>query len=360
MSGTSLDGVDVAVIKTDGYARVEPLAFLTKPYDKETRRALRACFGKTDMMSGQVRTASRLLTEKHEEALRTLNFDLSAVDVIGFHGQTIYHAPQDGVTLQMGDPEWLARQTGTDVVFDFRSGDVKAGGEGAPLAPLYHAARVRASDVTQPCVILNIGGVANVTYIKGDEVLAFDTGPGNALMDDWAQKYLGRPCDEDGRMAAQGQVREDVLAGWLTHDYFRRPPPKSLDRGEWDIAALGPLVGDIGQAHSGDDIVKDGLATLLEFTAQTIARSRGFMPEAPAAWYVCGGGRHNKALMARLTALLDMAAAPVEALLWNGDALEAEAFAYLAVRCLIGEPLSLPSTTGVPLAQTGGRLYKAP
>ncbi len=375
MSGTSCDGVDAALIETDGFDFVRPLGFVFLPYEAAERERIRAAFGKQDRDNPAVRAAEDIITKKHIAAAHLILHNakegggkkqsghgdedaeaLVPVDVIGFHGQTTYHAPDEGVTVQIGDAALMAAETGIDVVDDFRIKDVKAGGEGAPLLPLYHRALVRRSGSALPVAILNIGGVGNVTWIGSgpEDILAFDTGPGNALMDDWVQKRLGKAYDENGALAASGQVIEAMVERWMSHAYFAQVPPKSLDRDEWDIA-------DFGQLPQGMDAVSDadGAASLMAFTGRSIVEAVKFMPEAPKAWYVCGGGRHNKALMGQLGEALEGDVHDVSALGWNGDATEAEGFAYLAVRSLLGEPLSLPSTTGVPEAVTGGRLTKA-
>jgi len=351
MSGTSLDGVDCAAIETDGEGYVKPLGFVTIPYSPEERTVIRKCFGVRERHSPKIKDAERLLTLKHAEAVRALGIK---GDVIGFHGQTIYHAPKDGVTIQIGDGVLLAQETRMDVVDDFRSADVKVGGEGAPLAPLYHAARIKSAGLEMPVVVLNIGGVANVTYIDGDTIIAFDTGPGNALMDDWIKTRTGALFDEDGKIADAGKPVQALLDQWYAHEYFKRKPPKSLDRDQWDIAALGSMTKGMEAIST-----EDGAATLLRFTGDMIVRSVEHMPRTPNIWYACGGGRHNKALMAYLNKKQNGAVKSVDDLGWDGDATEAECFAYLAVRSLLGLPLSLPGTTGVPRPLTGGRLHKA-
>lgn len=355
MSGTSLDGIDAALIRTDGIDEAAPVDFISIPYDEELRGKLRACLGREEDFDGAVVRAETDMTRVHAAAVDWLlskaGLAPKDIDLIGFHGQTIFHAPERHLTWQIGNGAMLARLTGIDVVNDFRSADVISGGEGAPFLPLYHRARAAASGLDRPVAILNIGGVGNMTYLGAgvDDILAFDTGPGNALLDDWVQKHFDRSCDENGLMARQGQVRQDVLDVWLSHDYFDRGAPKSLDRNAWDVSAL--------QTKSVNSM--DGAATLTEFTVQAIAKAREHMPEAPKAWYVTGGGRHNDFMMERLRAVLGGSVMPVEEPGWNGDALEAEGFAYLAVRSVLGLPLSLPLTTGVPAPQTGGRLSKA-
>ena len=358
MSGTSLDGVDAALIETDGHELVRPKGFVTIPYQAKVREEIHACFGMRNRRDPRLLAAERLVTQKHIAAVETLLHETGAdrrgVDLIGFHGQTIFHAPVNRVTVQIGDGTMMARDCRIDVIDDFRSADVAAGGEGAPLAPLYHAALVRGAGVELPVAILNIGGVANVTWIGAgaDEIVAFDTGPGNALMDDWVKARIGKPFDADGELAAAGTPDLAMVAEWLAHAYFARRAPKSLDRNEWDIAAFGP----VAQGLSGKSD-EDGAATLLEFTAAAIAKSVEQMPVPPKRWYACGGGRHNKALMAALNDHLDGKVGTVEDLGWNGDATEAECFAYLAVRSKLGLPVSLPTTTNVPAPLTGGTFH---
>lgn len=358
MSGTSLDAVDAALIETDGARVVRPLGFVSVPYGTSDRATIRAAFGSTDRRTPEAGAAERLSTALHAAAVEALLAKTGAaagdIDLVGYHGQTVYHAPKDGVTIQLGDGAMLARDTGIDVVDDFRSADVAAGGEGAPLAPLYHAARARAAGLPSPVAILNIGGVANVTWIgDGDaDIVAFDTGPGNALLDDWTKRRTGAAYDRDGALAASGRADPATVRAWLAHPYFDRRPPKSLDRDQWDIAALGPL--SLGLNDMND---ADGAATLMQFTVEAIAAALAHLPAPPERWYVCGGGRHNAALMRALAGRLPIAS--VDDLGWDGDATEAECFAYLAVRSRLGLPISLPGTTGVANPMTGGILHRA-
>ena len=345
MSGTSLDGVDVALLETDGEDHIKPLDFASFPYTEERREAIRAAFGKQEDVY-----AEDVVTQAHIEAIQKTGWE---ADLIGFHGQTIYHAPDDGVTVQIGNGDVLAKALNTDVVADFRTADVKAGGQGAPLLPLYHYARLRSQDVTLPAAVLNIGGVGNVTYCGGglDVLMAFDTGPGNAMIDDWVLGHTGAPFDKDGKLARAGSVNQALLAKWMESRYFAMTPPKSLDRDEWDIATLGPLAMTIEQASA-----EDGAATLTEFTVQSIAAAQRFFPQSVKSWYVCGGGRHNTYMMERLQEELNSPLQPVEALGWNGDATEAEGFAYLAVRALNNQPITFTGTTGVAKPLSGGIL----
>jgi anhydro-N-acetylmuramic acid kinase len=346
MSGTSLDGIDVAMIETDGRHRVSPGAALTFPYPPHFRERLRSVLGGV----GPVADVEEELTRLHAEAVDNFlrQHPENAPELVGFHGHTIFHRPAERRTCQIGDGALLACHLGLDVVGNFRSADVAAGGEGAPLAPLFHAALAAA--LPQPIAVLNIGGVANVTWIGGrpEEILAFDTGPGNALIDDWVHRHTGAAADLDGALARAGTVSAAHVEGFLASAYFDRLPPKSLDR------------DDFRQALPTGLSLQDGAATLTELTAAGVAAASRHFPAPARQWLVTGGGRHNPALMEALGRRLNVAVRPVEAVGWHGDALEAQAFAYLAVRSVLGLPLSLPATTGVWQPCSGGHLFKAP
>jgi anhydro-N-acetylmuramic acid kinase len=360
MSGTSLDGIDAALIRTDGERRVERLGFISLPYDEEMRAALRRCLGKMEDVDGFIARTALDMTRAHAAAVDWLlsrtGMQPDEIDLIGFHGQTIFHDPARRFTWQIGNSAALARMTGIDVVGDFRLADVAAGGQGAPLMPLYHQAL--AANLEKPLAVLNIGGVANVTYLGADgSVIAFDTGPGNALLNDWVEKHTGRQFDESGLLARQGRVNNDILAHCLSHPYFLRPPPKSLDRDEFNPPhpSLSPTRGGEGKGEGA----ADGAATLTALTIGAVTKALDHLPQTPKRWLVTGGGRHNAVMMEGLRAALGVLVEPVEKAGWAGDALEAEGFAYLAARSARGLPLSLPTTTGVPQPQTGGRLYRA-
>jgi anhydro-N-acetylmuramic acid kinase len=356
MSGTSMDGIDVAMIDTDGENAVARGPCATFPYDTDFRallaRAAADAAGLDDRTArlGCLAEVERDLTGRHAfvvgEFLQQQGLKPDAVGVIGFHGHTVLHAPERRTTVQIGDGGALAQTTGIDVVYDLRAADVGAGGQGAPLAPVYHRAlAARLSD--RPLAVLNIGGVANVTWIGGDGTLiAFDTGPGNALLDDWMVACAGQAFDDGGRLAASGTVSEDALIELLTNGYFGRLPPKSLDRNAFSLQPVARLAPE------------DGAATLAAFTAAAIARARDHFPEEPRLWVICGGGRRNKALMSMIAANVESAVVPAEAVGFDGDAVEAEAWAYLAVRSLKGLPITFPGTTGVPKPLTGGVLAR--
>ncbi len=345
MSGTSLDGVDAAWLDTDGVRIGAFGPAVTVPYSDAFRRELRALLDLAPgLPSGDPRLAAaeERLTDYHVQAVEQLG---APADLIGFHGQTILHQPQNRRTWQIGDGDALYRRLGIPVVYDFRSADVAAGGQGAPLVPVYHAAL--ATDLPKPIAVLNIGGVANVTWIGPDgALLSFDTGPGNGPLDDWVFRHTGQAFDRDGALGRSGAVDAVVLGRLMADPYFALPGPKSLDRldfnrslGTSGLSALSPA---------------DGAATLTEFTVASIAGAT--FPIPPQRWLVCGGGRLNPVLMERLGRALNVPVVPVETVGWNGDALEAQCFGFLAARSVRGLPLSFPSTTGVPNPITGGRM----
>jgi anhydro-N-acetylmuramic acid kinase len=287
-------------------------------------------------------SATERLTAYHLQAVQALG---RPADLIGFHGQTILHQPHRRRTWQIGDAATLAHRLGIPVAHDFRSADVAAGGQGAPFVPVYHAAL--AAGLPRPMAVLNIGGVANVTWIGGDgALLAFDTGPGNGPLDDWVFRHTGQAFDQDGALARSGRVDSDVLARLLAHSYFGLPGPKSLDRLDFGKALAESGLSGLSAA--------DGAATLARFTVASIAAAK--FPEPPRHWLVCGGGRLNPTLMDGLRQSLGTTVEPVESVGWNGDALEAQCFGFLAARVVSGLPLSYPSTTGVPEPMRGGRI----
>lgn len=352
MSGTSIDGIDAALVETDGRGHVRPLAFIPYSYDQKFRSKLRQLFGKRESAKDpEIDIIERELTELHAEIvqklLHQLNGKAGPIDVIGFHGQTIWHQPKEGVTYQIGDGALLAKTTGIPVVNDFRSADMKAGGQGAPLVPLYH--RALAADLPKPVAILNVGGVSNITWIGGDkdeDILAFDVGPGNAPLDDWILHHTGNAYDEYGVLAASGTIHFDLVEKLMKHPFFKKKPPKSLDR-----TTFVNLVPETLSAA-------DGAATITKMIAYGVSNSLKFLPAKPLRLYVTGGGRLNNTFMRCLTDLIGIPVSPVDDLGWSGDGLEAEAFAYLAVRSRLGLPLSVPGTTGVKEPVTGGKFYR--
>jgi anhydro-N-acetylmuramic acid kinase len=348
MSGTSLDGIDVALIKTDGENIVEPGPSETYLYSAEQQSELRQALAdargvmQRTERPGCLANVETKLTDWHASAvqkfLQACALTPSNIDIIGFHGQTIIHRPEQQLTVQLGDGAALSKALGISVVYDMRAADVAAGGQGAPLVPAYHRALAK----TAPVAFINIGGVANVTYVGAEgELLAFDTGPGNALINDWVQKHTSAIHDEGGALAFRGQVSGPLVDQAMGHDFFKQQPPKSLDRNSFAKFTVDGLS------------LEDGVATLTAFTVQSIAASAKWFPTPVNRWIICGGGRHNAAIMSGLRAKLDGLESAEQAHL-NGDSMEAEAWAYLAVRSLRGLPITFPGTTGVAQEMTGG------
>ncbi len=360
MSGTSQDGVDVALIDTDGERIAQFGATACRPYSKAERTLLRRATAAAANLTERtarpaiVAKAEQLVNDAHAEAVATFlganDLQAGSVAVIGFHGQTLLHRPERKLTLQIGDGAALAARLGIPVVYDFRAADVAAGGQGAPLAPIYHRARVRRLGLPPPIAVLNLGGVANVTYIDGETLIACDTGPGNALLDDFLRLRTGHPLDTDGRTAAAGTVDEATIARLLQHPFFASPPPKSLDRNDFRDF-VGDTLDGVG--------VEDGAATLTALTAAAVARIVQHLPRRPETWIIAGGGARNPTLMRMLAERLKPARIEsAHEAGWSIDSLEAQAFAYLAVRSLRGLPITFPGTTGAPHPLTGGVLAR--
>ena len=353
MSGTSLDGVDVALIDTDGEGieRLGPTGY--RAYADDEVALLRAALVAGAALGGRqerpdvIVAAEELVTRAHAEAVEALleaeGIEAGSIDVIGFHGQTVLHRPSDRLTVQVGDGAALARRLGIPVAYDFRAADIAAGGQGAPLVPIFHRALARAAGFETPLAVLNIGGVANVTLVgAGDALFAFDTGPGNALIDDWMRERTGHPLDDGGRTAARGRADEALLAWLLVHPFFHRAPPKSLDR-DWFSHRVASQLS-----------TEDGAATLTAFTARSIARALDHTRERPERWIVAGGGARNGELLRLLRLHLQADIVTADQIGWSATFIEAQAFAYLAVRTLSGLPLTYPSTTGVREPTRGG------
>ena len=357
MTGTAVDGmIDIAALRTDG-EQIEAFGPWTlAPYPDETRRllaeTLRQAFawqfeGPEPAIFAEAEGA---LTRAQSAAVTAFVAEHRlAVDVIGFHGQTVLHrAPQPdriGDTRQLGDGELMARLTGLPVVYNFRIADVRAGGQGAPLAASYHAALLRRAGMAETAAVLNLGGVANVTWLGADgQLCAFDTGPANAPVNDWVERATGADMDRDGALARRGIVDEARLHRLLEHPYLARPYPKSLDRFDFPASMVDGLS------------LEDGAATLIAFTAAAVGRGLDLLPRRPQRLLVCGGGRKNPALMDALSVRASVEALPIESAGFRGDAIEAECFAFLAVRALRGLPISFPMTTGVATPMPGGRI----
>src|SRR6201987_3109531 len=354
MSGTSLDGVDLAMIDTDGRTvrKFGPSGY--RPYNQREKSLLRQALTEAvhlpprDARPRILRAAEAAGTTAHAEAVAAFiahnRITPEDIDIVGFHGQTVLHRPEKKMTVQIGDAAALAKAIHIPVMHDFRAADVEAGGQGAPFVPVYHRALTQSLEREGPIVVVNIGGVANITYIDGaDTLIACDTGPGNALLDDFMFRTMHSPFDCEGRFAAQGYADEAWIKRALELPFFSKPPPKSLDRN--DFAAL--RLGDVQPA--------DGAATLTAFTAAAIARIVPLLPKVPRSWIVAGGGARNlPRLIMRRERLAPATVQAADTLGWSADAIEAQAFGFLAARGLKGLPLSYPATTGGPMPMTGG------
>jgi anhydro-N-acetylmuramic acid kinase len=364
MSGTSMDGIDAAMLRTDGEHKVEfgPTAFLAypAPFRRQIEIGLEEAkeIVRREERPGRLEALERELTDRHAEVVRSLLDQAPeqwrAIDVIGLHGQTVLHRPQLGLTVQLGDGARLAKEAGVDVVYDMRANDMREGGQGAPLVPAYHAALARslpdAYATMSPVVFVNIGGISNITYVADSDPIAFDTGPGNALIDQWVARESGVPFDADGAIASEGGVVRTVVERYLDKSFFAKPGPKSLDRGDFTLAEAEGLE------------LADGARTLAAVSAEAILKSVEHLPHKPKLWIVAGGGRKNPHILRDLKEGASRQGAEVilaEDAGLRGDFIEAEAWAYLAVRSLKGLPLTFPTTTGCGKAVSGGVLARA-
>lgn len=365
MSGTSMDGIDLAMLRTDGEHFVERGPAFFVPYEADFRRRIESSLGLAKQIlhrherPGDLAGLEQAITERHASAVAAFFAsgakDWGRPDVVGFHGQTVLHRPQAGLTVQLGDGGLLARLTGLPVVYDMRANDMAHGGQGAPLVPAYHAALARMLPKhfarKYPVVFVNIGGISNITYVpESDDPLAFDTGPGNALIDQWVLREGGVPFDADGAIASEGSVAEAVVANYLGKPFFAKAGPKSLDRNDFTLADAEALE------------LADGARTLAAVSARSILRSVELLPVPPKLWVVCGGGRKNPHIVGDLRKGARQMGAEVvlaEDAGMDGDATEAEAWAYLAVRAEKGLPLTFPTTTGCREPVTGGLLARS-
>ncbi len=357
MSGTSMDGVDVALIDTDGEAVRSFGPAAEFPYGAAERQLLREAMDsarglkRRDDHSGVLAIAEEMLTAKHAQSVQAFaaahGLDLAGIDVVGFHGQTVLHRPEQHLTVQLGNGPALSAALGVPVVYDFRAADMLHGGQGAPLVPIYHRALALQAALPLPAAFVNIGGIANITYIPDgppEGLIAFDAGPGNCLLDDWALRHTGEPMDRDAHLAMSGTVNRRALAGLIAHPFFMAPPPKSLDRGAFSLGA----VEDLSPA--------DGAATLTAFTVAGVAAAGRFLPARPKMWILAGGGARNPHMVEGLRRVLGGGVMTADVAGFSAGFMEAQAFAYLAVRYLKGLPSSFAGTTGVPEPVVAGVL----
>lgn len=362
MSGTSMDGIDAALMRTDGLNYIENIAGFTLPYSDEFREELKKAFHDAEKATGhydrpgQLRDIEIALTDRHFEAvhllLQKVGMNATDIDLIGFHGQTVLHRPEQALTIQLGDGERLAEQTKINVVYDMRANDMLHGGQGAPLVPVYHQALLHKhqSEVAFPVAFINIGGISNLTYIDDKNTLiAFDCGPGNALIDQWIKQKTGANFDDGGQMGLKGAVNQTVVDAYKNHSFFSQPKPGSLDWRDFSLPELNLTT-------------KDGAATFAFLTAYSIIHSLRHVPHMPKMLIISGGGAKNLAIthyLAELSEKFGAQAIDCAAIGLHTDFIEAEAWAYLAVRSFNNLPLTFPSTTGCKKPVTGGKLIKA-
>ncbi len=362
MSGTSMDGIDIAVVETDGDAIVRRGPGASYSYEAAFRRRIADALPIAGQMTARaplpddLRQLETAITERHGQAverfLRDTGIERTDVDLLGFHGQTVMHRPDFGFTVQLGDGAALARQTGITTVYDMRANDMAHGGQGAPLVPVYHralAAQLEPGMQDQGVAFVNIGGISNATFVfTGEDPVALDCGPGNALIDQWVEAKAGIPYDAGGRIAGEGTADQATVGRYMAAEFFSRKGPKSLDRNDFTLAPLG------------DPDLSDGAATLARVTAISIARSGETLDRMPQTWIIAGGGAKNASIMAELRlALPECVIITADEAGFSADFMEAECWAYLAVRAERGLPLTFPATTGCREPVSGGVIVSA-
>lgn len=344
MSGTSVDGIDLAILTTDGREHIEYGPTFYVSYTDDEREAIRAAFLKR-MPDDVTIKAEDMVTMAHVKAIQDFQRQKNiSYDYIAFHGQTISHDPSQKFTWQIGDAQKLSSLLSIPVIYDFRGYDVSMGGQGAPLLPVFHRALLQTSNIKLPSVVINIGGVSNITYLSNDDLIAFDSGPGNALIDDQMKTYFKQSFDENGSVARQGTCDQNILNQFLDHDFFKMPYPKSLDRNAWNVSPVDALSP------------QDKITTLTMFTVEAIVKGIEQLPQKPLSIYVTGGGRHNQFMMETLATRTSIHVQSVDVLGWNGDFIEAQGFAYMGARFLSKLPISFPLTTGAPEPLCGGKI----
>jgi anhydro-N-acetylmuramic acid kinase len=363
MTGTVLDGnIDIALLRTDGEYIEEFGPYALIPYSHSTRVLLEktldaAQLWKFDKKEPDIFAQTEVAitgsqTKAIQEFIKTSKIDINDIAGVGFHGQTVLHrAPSKsliGATRQLGDGQAMADQLGIPVVYDFRTNDIKTGGQGAPLCPIYHAALLKKIDAGPDTAFLNLGGVGNLTWQSKDhEIFAFDTGPANAPINDWIKHFNKGEMDKDGEIAASGSVNENELKKMLQDPYFKKSPPKSLDRFDFSYTMVDGMS------------LEDGAATLTAFSAASVEKAINLLPQRPNKLIISGGGRKNPTLMNEISARSEVSIETAESYGWRGDAIEAECFAFLAARKIANLPISFPKTTGVKQPITGGKIAKA-
>jgi anhydro-N-acetylmuramic acid kinase len=359
MSGTSSDGIDASIIRSNGEDKLSLIGDYFYPYDKNTRfriRKLKEKIKKTldlETNKNEIVNLEKVITVLHSKVidlvLEKLKINKSEINLVGFHGHTIFHSFYDKKTKQLGDGKALSKLSGLNVIYNFRENDLKNGGQGAPLVPIYHKLLQKKLQLKIPVIFVNIGGVSNLTYLdKGDEMISFDSGPGNCLIDRLIQLKSNDKIqfDKNGEIAFKGSVDRNVLDDYLSDPYYNLSPPKSLDVNDFNLNAVRDLS------------VENSITTLSELTSLTIVNSFNFFTKKPQEIIVCGGGRKNKYIHEHIKKISNISTHNIDEYKINGDFVESQAFAYLAIRSFFKKPISYTKTTGVLKPMTGGKLIE--
>ena len=353
MSGTSMDGIDASLIQTDGFMVYDYILNCSIDYPVDIKVKLKEAseqFHEKNISWADIHKLKRSLSDLNLSAINEIlekNTDRSLkVDLIGYHGQTIYHSPLNKISIQLGDPKYLSNMLNIPVIFNFRMCDILNGGQGAPLTPIYHAARFSKA-FQGPIAVVNIGGISNMTYIDGECVIACDTGPGNCLIDDMMIKYFSEEFDHEGRLALQGDVDSKFLAILMSDEFFNQAPPKSLDRNYFHK-----------YLKSCEESPQNLISTLSYFTANTIVDAVKYFPTDVNKIIICGGGSKNKYITKKISELSKKEVITSDSIGISSRYVESEAFAYLAVRCLLNLDISYPTTTGIQSAMSGGSIFR--
>jgi anhydro-N-acetylmuramic acid kinase len=359
MSGTSSDGIDASIIKSDGENEVHFIGNFFLAYEENVKIKIRSLKEKINLISDlnknklEIATLEREITLLHAKTVDLITkknkIDKSKIDLIGFHGHTIFHNFAEKKTIQIGDGKLLAQLTNSNVVNNFRENDINNGGQGAPLVPIFHKLLQNKLDLKKPILIVNIGGISNVTYIGQEkEIVSLDTGPGNCLIDKILQlkSKNKKQFDKNGAIAFSGSIDKNILESYLNDPYYDSLPPKSLDINDFSISPLRSLS------------LEDSVSTLSELTALTIVNSLSFFSVKPKKIILCGGGRKNKYIFERIKQLSNIPTNNIDEYNINGDFIESQAFAYLAIRSFLKKHISFPETTGVSRPSTGGVFIK--
>ena len=349
MTGTSMDGIDISLVKTNGKDLIRLNKNYFYRYSNKTKDFLLSILNKDIKVNlERKKYLDQIITDEHYKALKNLDI-VNKSDLIGFHGQTIYHNPNIKTSIQLGDPKKLAKMLNKNVVFDFRSNDIQLGGQGAPLAPVYHQFIIESLNLELPSCILNIGGVANLTFWDGKTLIGFDTGPGNALMDNYIKTTSNKYFDKDGIIASKGLPNKKIIKKFINNSFFRKCPPKSLDRNSF-IDFYNELI-NINLS------VPNTMATLAELTIESIVIALNFLPEKINNILVTGGGCRNNYLMKQLKDRLNINFINENEIDIKFDYIESELIAFLSARSLYNLPFTFPTTTGISEMSSGGKVY---